>query len=447
MEQLIEKMEHDMGYKLKCTNLIYNSNFRRQMKLWSVLLIIIFLALLFLPWTQNIRATGTVTTLYQDQRPQELNALIPGRIVKWHVKEGDYVKKGDTIVQLADVKVEYLDTNLVKRTEQQLNAKQQKIDYYGEKIDATSSQIIAMESVRELKISSLRNKINQLRRKVQSDSAEWQSAVIDLNIAKEQYNRAQKLFKDGIISLVDFERRTGSYQKAVAAETEKQNKFQNTKQDLTIAAIDINSVQQETADKVFKARGEQASAQSEISAEVGEIAKLENLVQNYRIRGGQRWLIAPQNGQVTSALKAGLNEIVKEGELIVKIVPTNVKHAVEIFVKPVDQVLVDTGQKIMFLFDGYPAIVFSGWPQASYGSFSGKVIAVETNTSSNGLYRVLVVEDKYQKPWPAQLKMGNGAIGFALLKDVPIWYELWRNINGFPAEYYIAKDTEKEKKK
>lgn len=447
MEELKEKLEQEAGYPMDSFNYIYKSRFRRQMKLWAIFLIIMSIALLFLPWTQNIRATGTVTTLYQDQRPQELNALIPGRIVKWYVKEGDYVKKGDTIVQLADVKVEYLDTNLIRRTEQQLSAKQQKIDFYGEKIDATGSQIAAIESVRELKISSLRNKINQLRRKVESDSAEWNSAVIDLKIAREQYERAQKLFKDGIISLVDFERRTGSYQKAVAAETEKLNKFQNTRQDLVIASIDINSVQQETADKVFKARGEQAGAQSEIAAEWGEIAKLENQVQNYRIRGAQRWLIAPQDGQVTSALKAGLNEIVKEGERIVKIVPTNVKHAVEIFVKPVDQVLVDTGQMVMFLFDGYPAIVFSGWPQASYGSFSGKVIAVETNTSDNGLYRVLVVEEKNKKPWPKELKMGNGAVGFALLKDVPIWYELWRNINGFPAEYYKVDGKEKEKKK
>jgi hypothetical protein len=34
------------------------------------------------------------------------------------------------------------------------------------------------------------------------------------------------------------------------------------------------------------------------------------------------------------------------------------------------------------------------------------------------------------------LRIGGGANGIALLKDVPIWYELWRNINGFPREYY-----------
>lgn len=192
----------------------------------------------------------------------------------------------------------------------------------------------------------------------------------------------------------------------------------------------------ETTEKVLKARGEQASAQSEMAGTAAEVAKLENQVSNYRIRGSQLWLIAPQDGQVVNAVKAGINEIVKEGEMIVQVIPTKIDYAVEVFVKPNDLVLVDTGQKIRFIFDGFPAVVFSGWPEASYGSFGGKVIAVETNRNNNGLFRVLVTEDNNDRPWPKDLKLGTGASGFALLKDVPVWYELWRNINGFPADYY-----------
>ena len=435
--QLIEKKIQDVhGFKVQSSAHIYNSNYSKQLKIWIWIIVIVLLALLFLPWTQNIRATGTVTTLYQDQRPQELNAIIPGRIIKWFVKEGDYVQKGDTIIQLADVKDEYLDPKLVQRTEEQLAAKKQTIDFYNEKVQATDNQIGAMESSRQLKISSVRNKIEQLRRKAVSDSAEWKSAKIDMDIATVQFTRAKQLHEDGIISLVDFERRTGNYQKALASETEKWNKYQNTKQELVISRLEIGNVQQETADKVFKARGEQAGAQSDIATTLGEVAKLENQVQNYRIRGSQRWLVAPQDGQVIGAMKAGLNEIVKDGEVIVSVVPSNVDFAVEIFVKPMDLVLVDTGQLVRFTFDGFPAIVFSGWPTASYGVFSGKVIAVENNLNINGNYRVLVIEDKNDRPWPKGLRMGTGAIGFALLKDVPIWNELWRNINGFPPEYY-----------
>ena len=446
MRILQELVLKENGYTFKSLDKIYYSGYGRRLKLWIVGFLVLLLLIVFLPWTQNIRSAGTVTTLYQDQRPQQLMSVNPGRIIKWFVKEGDYVQKGDTLVQLADIKDDYLDPNLVGRTEEQLVAKKQKAEFYVDKVEATDNQITAMEAGRELKIRSLRNKLEQLRRKIQSDSAEWQAAIIDQNIAQVQYQRAKEMLDQGIISLVDFERRTASFQKAQASLTEKLNKYQNTTQDLVITQIDINNVQQEVAEKVMKARGEQASAQSDRAGTIAEVAKLENQVQNYRIRGSQRWLIAPQDGQIINAAKAGINEIVKEGEMIVHIVPDQVDYAVELFVKPFDLVLVDTGQKVRFVFDGYPAIVFSGWPSASSGSFGGKVIAVETNRSTNGLFRLLVVEDPRDRPWPPDLKIGTGAVGFALLKNVPVWYELWRNLNGFPPEFYKPSATEKKDK-
>ncbi len=138
--------------------------------------------------------------------------------------------------------------------------------------------------------------------------------------------------------------------------------------------------------------------------------------------------------------------MVIEGEMIVNIVPDEIQYAVELFVRPVDLPLVQQGQQVMFLFDGFPAIVFSGWPQASSGTFKGKVVAVEKNVSANGRFRVLVAEDPKEKPWPKELKMGTGASGLALLNDVPIWYELWRNINSFPPDYYSLKGEQTPKK-
>jgi hypothetical protein len=157
-------------------------------------------------------------------------------------------------------------------------------------------------------------------------------------------------------------------------------------------------------------------------------------------------VVAPQNGQVIQAQKAGLGEIIKQGDVIVKIIPQDVELAVEIFVEPFDLPLLNKDQKARFMFDGFPAIVFSGWPQSSIGTFGGKVIAVETNRNENGKFRVLLVEDPEDRKWPPLLRVGTGALSFALLKDVPVWYELWRNINGFPPEFYIPeKDEEKGK--
>lgn len=135
--------------------------------------------------------------------------------------------------------------------------------------------------------------------------------------------------------------------------------------------------------------------------------------------------------------------MVKEGDMVVEVVPDQIKYAVELFVAPMDLPLINIGQKIRFVFDGFPAIVFTGWPAASYGTFGGVVAAVETSVSANGKFRLLVIEDPNEKPWPKQLRMGGGASGIALLKDVAIGYELWRNINGFPPEYYKPKPADK----
>ena len=72
-----------------------------------ILLVVVLLGL-FLPWRQNIQATGKVITLLPDQRPQEVQTNIAGRVSVWRIKEGDFIKKGDTVVVLSVI------DNLVK---------------------------------------------------------------------------------------------------------------------------------------------------------------------------------------------------------------------------------------------------------------------------------------------------------------------------------------------
>jgi multidrug resistance efflux pump len=446
MRQILNSIRKEAGFDLQSPQKIYRIDKDSNIRKWFWIIFIILISVMLMPWTQNIQATGTITTLYQDQRPQQLNSIIPGRIIKWWVKEGDFVKKGDTIVQLADIKDDYLDPQLIERTEEQLDAKQQKIVFYEQKIGATKSQIEAMESSRELKLNSLDNKMLQIRRKMLSDSAEVVSAEVDNQVAVQQLSRAKEMYARGIITLVEFEKRSQQFNKALAVLTEKQQKFQNSKQDLIICSIEMNSTRQDAADKIFKALGEIASAQSEIASTSGDVSKNKNQLSNYAIRGSQRWLIAPQNGQVVKAKKSGINEMVKDGEMIAEIVPTTFNYAAELFVYPKDLVLVNKGQRITMIFDGFPATVFSGWPNASYGIFVGQVMAVETNLSDNGKFRVLVIQDSSERRWPTELKMGTGVQGYALLKNVPVWYEFWRQINGFPPEYYKPTSSGKSEK-
>jgi multidrug resistance efflux pump len=451
MKKELDTVDEETGKKYSAYNSIYSVDIESRIKniFWGLFIVLIFI--LFVPWTQNINTSGIVTTQFQEQRPQQINSIIPGKIIKWWVKEGDFVQKGDTIVELADTKDDYLDPRLIERTNDQLTAKKQKVDFFDSKITNIKGQLVAIEEGFKLKEAAIKNKIQQLERKILIDSAELSAAKIDLEVGTNQYNRAGKMLNDGIISLVDYERRTQSFNKAKAGFQEKQQKFLNTKQDVLIARIELNTLKQDINDKLFKLKGDIANSNTEKSTVIAEVAKNENELSNYRIRGGQKWLVAPQTGQIIKAKKAGINEIVKEGEMIVEIVPNSFKYAVELFVKPMDLALINKGQDVRLQFDGYPAIVFSGWPNSSYGTFAGKISAIETNRNENGQFRVLIIPDMTEKNWPSNLKIGTGAQGFALLNDVPIWYELWRQLNGFPPDFYTlevkGKDIKKNEKK
>ena len=402
--------------------------------LWAVLIVLIIT--LFLPWTQNIRAKGSITTLRQEQRPQEVNTILAGKVVKWFVKEGDFVQKGDTILQLGEVKVDYFDPKLLERTQQQINAKQLSVEGYQNKASTATAQVLALVEGQKLKLSQIDIKLRQQDLKVISDSNDLIAASNELGVVKRQIDAAKLMLDSGVISLVDFERRKVNYQNAFAKRIGAENKFLQAKQELTSLRIEKNATVQEYTDKIAKAQGDRFGSLSNVAAGEADVAKLENAYSNYDIRNQLYYITASQSGQITKARKAGIGEVMKEGEMIVEIVPDKIQLAVELFVEPMDLPLLHIGEKVRFVFDGFPVIVFSGWPAASYGTFGGVIAAVETSVSDNGKFRLLVIEDKTEKPWPKQLRMGGGAKGIALLKDVAIGYEIWRNINGFPPEYY-----------
>lgn len=426
---------------------IYPVNNESRLKNIFIALLSMLTLILFLPWTQNINTIGELTTQFQEQRPQQINSIIPGKIIKWWIKEGDFVKKGDTLLELADTKDDYLDPKLIERTREQLEAKKQKRDFYDSKIQNLNLQIDAIQQGFQLKEESIKNKIQQQVRKIITDSADLIAATQDLEITNNQIVRAKKLLNDGIISLVEFEKRSQTSNKAIAVFQEKQQKYNNTKQDITLSKIELKSLKQETADKLYKIKSEIANSNSDKSSIVGDLAKNENQLSNYIIRGNQKWILAPQSGQIVKAKKSGINEMVKEGEMIVEIIPNSTVFAVELFIKPMDLALLNKGQTVRLQFDGYPAIVFSGWPKSSYGTFAGTISAVESNRNDNGKFRVLVIPDTTQKNWPSSLKIGTGVKGFVLLNNVTIGYELWRQLNGFPPDFYKLEMKEKDEKK
>ena len=404
---------------------------------------ILFVALLFLPWTQNIRSTGKVTALRPEQRPQTIHSVIPGRIEKWYVQEGQAVKKGDTIIQISEVKSEYLNPDLVLNTEQQLKAKSFSVRSYMDKLNSIDAQISALLNSRKQKFEQAQNKLLQSQLKYKNDSIELVSIKLNEKIAEEQLKRMEELYKDGLKSLTDLEARRGKFQETQVKSMSQLNKILTSRNEVLNGGIELQNVNAEFSEKISKLESEKNSTFSGMYDAEASVTKLQNDFANYSIRSGLYFITAPQDGFITKALKSGIGEIIKEGVDIVSIMPRDFELAVEMYVYPMDIPLLKKGQQVRIQFDGWPSIVFSGWPILTYGTFGGKIVAIDNFISDNGKYRLLVSRDTSDHPWPEQIKLGAGASTFTLLNDVPIWYELWRQINGFPPDFYNKKKSKK----
>lgn len=419
---------------------IFNIEYYKLFNKFLLAIAIILFIILFLPWTQNITGQGLVTTLKPNQRPQTIQSQIPGRIEEWFVQEGDYVEKGDTILRISEVKSEYFDDQLVERTNQQIQAKSSSVKSYEGKVDALNRQVSALLNEQKLKMEQTKNKLMQAKLKVQSDSIDFEAAKTNISIAERQFNRIQTLQDEGLKAVKDVEEKRLKLQETQAKLLSQENKYLASKNEVINAQIELSRINATYADKISKAQSDMYTAQSSGFDAVAQVTKLENEYTNYKMRNSLLYVTAPQSGYINKALRGGLGVTFKEGEELVGIMPSKYDLAVETFVRPIDLPLLHIDEKVRVQFDGWPAIVFSGWPNVSYGTYGAKVVAIENFISPNGRYRVLLAPDVNDHTWPEAIRVGSGARTIALLEDVPIWFELWRQINSFPPNYYKSEN-------
>lgn len=370
-------------------------------------LIVVFL---FLPWQQNIRGTGKITALNPANRPQTVQTVIAGQIEKWHVREGDFVKAGDTIVSLREVKEKYFDPQFLLRLEEQTSAKKNSLTSKTDKATALQRQIQSLKT-------GMSRKIDQAMAKLEAERVKFKNA-------ENQYQRNKKLFEAGNIPLTKFQ--------------EIEYKYQGGEADYRNAQLEIDRLKAEYQEKINKSESELNSTQAEIFETQGEISKLTNEYANMTIRNKQYQIVAPQNGYVVRAMKAGIGETIKENDAVCTVMPDISDLAVEMYVKAMDVPLISKGRKVRVEFDGWPALQVSGWPSVSVGTFGGTVEVIDYVSSKAGEFRILVIPDQSVEAWPKQLKIGSGTRGWVMLDNVPVWYEIWRKLNGFPPSLYEA---------
>ena len=398
----------------------------------------LFIILLFFPWQQNIRAKGKVTAFSPGERPQSIESAIAGRIEAWHVIEGQFVEKGDTILTLSEVKDDYFDPQLLERTKEQIDAKTSGIEAKRAKVEALTQQIEALEKLQSAKFEQAQNKLKQARFKLTSDSVDFEAEKVRFANQENIFDRNKMRYEAGNIALTKFQELESKFQESKMKLISSENKFLESRTEVINADVNIAGTQAEYQDKISKAKSDLNNTNAEVFEAEANLAKLQNQYANYQIRTNNYQLIAPQSGYVVKAMKAGVGETIKEGEAVAQIMPENPQLAVEMYVRAMDVPLIQQDRKVRIEFDGWPALQFSGWPSVSVGTFGGEVQVIDRVNSVNGEFRILVTPDPEDEPWPVQLRMGSGTKGWVMLDNVPVWYEIWRQLNGFPASLYSA---------
>ena len=428
--------EETINYPFSSLKKTETANAKLFFRVWTWTFIVFGISFLFLPWTQNIQSEGKTIPLNPSDRPQTIDATISGRIEQWYVKEGDRVNKGDTILFLSEVKSDYFDPNLVSRSKARVVNKEGSIQEYLSKIQALNDFQRAIESEVLLKQQTIKNKIYQIVLKINADSIDLNRDKLDLQIAKIQFDRTVSLNEKGIKSVAEIEEKKFKIQELVAKLNSAENKLNISRNEKINLQVDEKAILNDFIQKTSKINADIAAARASIMDTESYLDKLRSEASNYEIRNGFYYITAPQDCFITRILKPGLGEIVKENESVLTILPASFPLAVALYIRPMDLPLIEKNQEVRFVFDGWPAIVFSGWPGNSFGTFEGKIAAIDNDISDNGLYRIIVAADEKRKKWPKELRPGSGAQGIALLGDVPLWYEIWRKLNGFPPDFY-----------
>lgn len=390
----------------------------RTLRRWVIGVFIAVAVVAVLPWQQNIQGAGEVTALAASERPQQAVAAVGGRVAQWFVQEGESVRAGDPLVALAEVKESYLDPQALERLGDQVRAKRVAVEQKRQKAVALAVQSGALDSAWRFARIRAENRIAQL-------TASLRAAQLDDSLAQVQSTRIEALFADGLRSRAELEQARQRAQRASATATEVEAA-------LGTARADRAGVDADYTEKLAKVDGERRATLAEVAEGEAEIAKLATGEANLAERQELLVVRAPGDGIVVRAMRGGIGEIVKDGEAIATVQPANPTLAVALQVPPRDVPLLRLGDRVRLEFAGWPAMQFSGWPSVAVGTFGGRVAVIDQVASPDGTYRVLVEPDPAEDAWPAELRMGSGARGWALLREVRVWFEVWRLLNGFP---------------
>jgi multidrug resistance efflux pump len=405
----------------------------RQARRIAVVLLILLVATIclmaFAPWQQTITGEGYVVAYAPRERQQTLEATIKGRIVRWNedLVENSRVAKGDFIAEIRDIDDQYAD-----RLQGQLENTVAILASNKKIVEATEGQLNAyrrvqteIEAAQNAYVQSAMEKVSAAEQKL----AIAQAAVPQLQAA---YDRAEDLHAIGNFALEKLQEIQRKLQESEGKVKEESANLSAARAELMGKQSDREAYIHKAAADVSYYAGALDKARAEVQKAEKELHDMENKVAR---QNTQLMITAPFDGYVVQISSNGGSQLVKEGDPICTLVPYTEERAVQIWLDGNDAPLVEAGRHVRLQFEGWPAIQFAGWPSVAVGTFGGTVVSVDMVDNGKGKFRCQILPDSTETvKWPEErfLRQGVRANGWVLLEQVPLWFEVWRKLNGFP---------------
>ena len=378
---------------------------------------LIALSLAVLPWQQSVRGTGRVIAFNPLDRRVTVEAPVQGRVKRLFVVENQVVRKGEALVELQDN-----DPNLIANLRLQHDAAISRRAAAQQRVEDLSAQITSQERAKPQAIDAAEQRVN--------------AEKFTLKTNQLNYERNALLVKTGDVSQRAYELAKLAYDSSVA--------------NLAAAEATLERTRQEYDAMIAATKASRGTAESEVGAAEREVAAVD-----IQISQNERQVIeAPRDGIV---LSVSVNEgmFLRPGSPICVVIPETDERFVEAWVDGMDMPLITArhaledgsmvrGSLVRLQFEGWPAIQFVGWPSVAVGTFGGEVIAVDATDDGKGRFRIVIAPDAADVAWPGPrwLRQGVRAKAWVLLRQVPLWKELWRQLNGFPP---VVADAEPRK--
>ena len=401
--------------------------------------IVVCFFFLFVPWRQSVAGNGEIIVFAPMNRPQTIEAQIPGRLSKWYVKDGQAVKAGELIAEVTEIDPRFLSLTQLKTLEEQKSALLKKQELVKQRVTALETQVTDQSAAREAAIPAAQERIGQANDRLLAAQQSVEVAEQNVKTTQWQLDRITALYDKGLRSQRD-------QQLAVLDNTRAKTELQRAKaaydvvhKDKKIAGLDLKKMAADTQANISAVKAQSADASQVIAATNAEIARIDIDIQNLLERVEQRKIVAPCSGRVVRLNRIGAGETVNAGAILATIAPDTDDRAAAIMIRDFDAPLVQIGDPVRLSISGWPSLQFVGWPSVAFGTFAGKVEVIDAFDDGKHYFRAIVVPDKEaidsgrEQPWPSAntLRPGAQASAWVLLRDVPLWFELWRQFNGF----------------